>query len=106
MFVGSSNIDREYLKKIYRNPDRIREYSNSLIPQEFRHLEILRDNQLYFVCMTLRKIGITDYKTLQNTIRELLKGVRITGYTDEVTDITFLYNIVNMNKVKLYLERL
>lgn len=106
MFVGSSNIDSEYLRKIYRDPLKIIEYSNSLIPKEFKHVKELQDNQLYLICMSLRKLGIRDFKDLQLTTKELLKGLRITGYVDDVVDISFIYNIVNMDKVKLYLERL
>lgn len=106
MFVGSSKLDNTYLRKIFREPDVIREYSKSLIPKEFSHIRELQDNQLYYICMTLRKIGITDYKALHQTIKELLTGVRVTGYVDDIIDISYTYNIVNQDKVNLYLERL
>lgn len=106
MFIGSSKLDVAHLRRIFREPDRIREYSNSLIPKEFAHVRELRDNQLYFICMTLRKLGLNDYREVNNTIHDLLKGVRITGYVDDVVDISFIYNIVNIDKVNLYIERL
>lgn len=106
MLVGCTSLSNEKLLKIYRNPEALRHYSNSLIPEEFRHVKELQDNQLYFVCMTLRKLGIKDYKELQKTIHELLKGLRVTGYVNDVVEVSFLYNIVNKSKVELYLERL
>lgn len=106
MFVGSSKLDTMYLRKNFKFPDLLREYSSSLIPKEFSHVRELQDNQLYLVCMTLRKLGLMDFKELHSTIRELLKGVRVTGYVDDIVDISFTYNIVNKDKVKLYLERL
>lgn len=106
MFVGSSKLDNTYLKKIYKEPESIREYSKSLIPKEFSHIKELQDNQLYLICMTIRKLGLPDYREVQSTIRELLKGLRVTGYVDDVIDISFIYNIVNMDKVNIYLERL
>jgi hypothetical protein len=106
MFVGTSKLDLAYLRKIFKEPDRIREYSNSLIPPEFSHVRELRDNQLYLICMTIRKLGLNDYREVHSTIHDLLKGVRVTGYVDDIVDISFIYNIVNMDKVNLYLERL
>lgn len=106
MFVGSSKLDSNYLKKIFREPDRIREYSDSLIPKEFSHIKELKDNQLYYICMSMRKLGITDYRTLNSTIHELLKGLRVTGYVNSIIDVEFIYNIVNLDKVNLFLERL
>lgn len=106
MFVGNSKPDISLLRRIFKEPDRIREYSDSLIPKEFMHIRELRDNQLYLICMTIRKLGLNDYREVNNTIHDLLKGVRITGYVDDIVDISFMYNIVNMDKVKLYIERL
>lgn len=106
MFVGSAYLDNTYLKKIFKEPEAIRKYSDSLIPKEFSHIKELQDNQLYYICMTLRKIGINDYKALNLTLRELLKGIRVTGYVDDIVEISFIYSIVNQDKVNLYLERL
>lgn len=106
MIVGKTSLDKVLLKKIYREPDKVGEYSNSLIPKEFRHLKEIQDNQIYLVCMTLRKIGITDYKVVHSTVNVLLRGVRITGYVDELVEVEELYSIVNIERTKLFLERL
>lgn len=106
MFVGSSNIDTIHLRKIFKDIKLVKEYSNSLIPKEFKHIQELQDNQLYLICMTLRKIGLLDYKEVSSVIGTLMKDIKVTGYVDEVIDVSFIYNIVNMDKVKLYLERL
>lgn len=106
MFIGNSNLDHSFLRRNFKNPDKIREYSKSLIPKEFSHIKELQDNQLYYVILSMRKIGIKDYKALRESISKLLKGVRVTGYVDDIIDISYLYNITNKNKVDLYLERL
>ena len=106
MFVGSSKLDYNYLRRIFKEPELVRQYSASLIPKEFSHIKELQDNQLYFICMSLRKLGLADYKAVHMTIRDLLRGVRVTGYVDDIVDISFIYNLVNLDKVNLYLERL
>lgn len=106
MIIGSTNVDKSFLMRNFKYTDKIIEYSNSLIPDEFRHIKELRDNQLYYICMTLRKLGLSDYRALHNSIHTLLKGVRITGYVDDVLEVSLLYNLVNRDKVNLYLERL
>ncbi len=106
MFVGKSSIDLEYIKRNYNNPEKIIEYSNSLIPKEFSHLKELNDNQLYYICMILRKSGLRDFKGVNSTINTLLKGVKIVGYVDEVIEISVIYDFVNMKKLNIYLERL
>jgi hypothetical protein len=106
MFIGSYKIDIDYLKRIYRKPELVKEYSNSLIPKEFVHIKELRDNQLYYICMSLRKIGILDYKELNESINIILKGLRITGYADELIEVSVIYNLINKDKLDVYLERL
>lgn len=106
MFVGSTNIDKDKLRRIFKDPSLVKAYSDSLIPEEFRHIRELQDNQLYIVAMTIRRIGLNDYKAMEKSINQLLKGVRITGFTQSLVEISFVYNLVNNDKVNLYLERL
>lgn len=106
MFVGTTNLDTEFLRTNYKNPTKIRKYSNSLIPEEFSENSKLKDNQLYFVCLTMRKLGITDYDGLRETIRVLFKGLRVTGYVDSVLEISSVYSYINREKLERYIRRL
>ena len=106
MLIGKIDLDKNILRKYLRDPEKIKEYSNSVIPKEFNHLKELQDNQLYYTAMFLRKMGLSDYKTIQDTINALLSGVRITGYVDELIEVDSLYMFVDMDRVNLYLERL
>lgn len=106
MLVGKDVLDSHFLLANYKNVDKLREYSYSLIPEEFAHVKELQDNQLYLLCVNLRKLGIQDYKAVRKTIHELLKGVLVTGYADNVQPISTVYSFVDMDRVNLFLERL
>ena len=106
MFIGSKDLDLDFLRKNFYNIEKLKNYSNSLIPEEFRHLDQIQDNQLYYIVLNLRKIGITDYRKLKSVTRELLSGIKIMGYVNSVIEVTSLYSIVNIDRVNLLLERL
>ena len=106
MIVGSTKIDYEFLRRNYKNVENIKRYIVGCIPERFRHVRQIYDNQTYYVCMCLRKVGITDYKELHATLHSLLSGVKITGYVDFVVECEFLLQLSNKDKLNLYLERL
>lgn len=107
MIIGSANLDHKFLLQNYGEADKIRAYAYSLVPEEFQHCTAIKHNQLYFIVMSIRKIeSIKDFKLMNKTITELLSTIRVTGYMDEIIEVSSIYNLINMNKVNLYIERL
>lgn len=106
MIIGSSVIDYGILCSCYPSISKIKRYSNSLIPQEFRGIKQIEDNQLYYVTLSLRKMPtITDYKLLKKVIAELMDGVLIIGYSNEVIELSNIWQYVDYDIVTRYLER-
>lgn len=105
MLVGSTSYDIDFLRSNYKDPIRIKKYSDSLVPEELRHNEQLKMNQLYFICLTMRRIGILDYENLYKTIESLFYGLRVSGIGNSFHSVKELNDFIDKDRILLYLER-
>lgn len=106
MIIGNAAVDKRTLYSIWDDPDKVREYSLSLIPEQFRGNLKIAQNQLYYVALHIRKLGLKDFKKMRKVLDELLSSSPITGSATYVVEVKSLYDYVDADKLNLYLERM
>ena len=82
--------------------DDFREFSNSLIPDEFKHVSEIRSNQLYVNLLVLRSSTTIDWQTKKKIIDELMPTIKVVGYTNQLIEVKTLLNIANKSKLLKY----
>lgn len=86
MIVGTSKLKEEDLVKYAKTVETFHEYCIQLIPEEFRHIQPIVNNQIYLCCLCLRKCDAVPWNVKKDILQETLKDVRIVGYTNELID--------------------
>ena len=87
MLIGSTEIDYNFIKRNVSEPDRICMYAEDLVPVWARHLPNITDNQKYYLAIRIRNAISIPYKLRSNLVKELTKGVSISGLVHQVTTI-------------------
>lgn len=101
MMIGTSNLSYGLEEHINSFED-FMEFAKSLVPQEFRHNDVLVNNQAYFNAMTLRKLNSVSWEAKKELIETVMKNITVSGYTDVVIEIEAIYDYVDMNRVNKY----
>lgn len=96
MIVGTSKIDTIELAKHTKSCDDFKEYCISLVPEQFRHLQVVVNNQIYICCLYLRRCNNVDWSRKKEIIKSVLEEVHVVGCTNELIDI---------GDIIMYLER-
>lgn len=104
MIVGQSNVSLKSLERHAHSAKEFIEFSDSLVPEEFRHISAFTSNQRYLNCLLLRKSQLVPWDRKKEIISEVMKGLSIIGYTDTVIEVGWLYSVVDFNKVEKYLK--
>ena len=105
MLVGKIDIDEKKLAVSSRSVETFLEFSDSLVPKAFNGCKAIIDNQRYLCCVKLRKIESVSWSVKKPLLDEVMSGLSIIGYMDELVEVEKLCSIVNMYKVHEYIER-
>lgn len=102
MLVGKINIDVEKLKKNTYSKEMFCAYCDSLVPAEFRHRKEIINNQRYICCLVMRNSKLISWDVKKPLINEVMKGLRITGYTDTLLEVGSLFDYTDVKRVNKF----
>jgi len=105
MIVGKISISIKDLEKHLRSVEDFCDYSDSLVPVEFRHNKAIIDNQRYLCALYIRKTNVKEWKERQRFMEQIMKTCKITGYASFLVEAGTLVNMCNKDKLKKYLRR-
>ena len=105
MLVGQSNVSIAELEKNARDLDAFKKYCDSLVPEDFRHVSSIVNNQRYICAMMLRNSSHVTWKQKKDIVDEIMRGIRIVGYTDQVIDLSVLLNRVDVKRLEMYFQK-
>jgi len=102
LLVGNSKVTVLDIERNCWDVDSFIKYSDSLIPEEFRSVQAIVDNQRYLNCLLLRKSKKLSFEQKNKILNEIMKNISIVGYCNEVEDISAVYSLVNEKLVSKY----
>lgn len=105
IIVGKVDINLKELEKCSWNYDKFIEYSDSLVPEEFRHIKAITDNQRYLCAVRVRKLSNIPWDVRADLVNRVMQEVSIVGYADQLIEAVSLHLLVNKEKVFHYLEK-
>ncbi|MDR1523290.1 MAG: hypothetical protein LBS29_05000 [Endomicrobium sp.] len=104
MIIATKSIDIGELRDACLSSQTLLTYCESLVPKAYQHLHFLLDNQKYYVALRLRKIKSLTYRKKESLLKELLKDVAISGVINDFTDISDIFDEVNVEKLLILLR--
>lgn len=102
MIIGSMQVEVQELRKYLSSVPVFREYAKSLVPEEYRHIKEIVDNQVYYNLLVLRKTESIHWQVKKELIIEIANSVKLTGLIDKVFDIAALEHCVNEERVRKF----
>lgn len=105
MLVGKSNVNLQELLAHTATAEAFIEYSDSLVPSEFRHVKAIIDNQRYLCCLLLRQSKSISWDKKKEILDCVLYDVHIVGYTNCVIEVGTLFALTNRENVNKYYRK-
>lgn len=105
MLLGKALIDENVLKRHVSSLAEFYNYCDSLIPEDFRHVSQLRDNQRYLCTLLLRKSEKIPWEVKKDIITAVMSSTRVTGLTDSCIEVSQLYEYISKDKMEGYKRR-
>ena len=102
MIVGRADITLEDVEKHIKDVEQFINYSDSLVPEEFKHVTAIIHNQRYLCCLILRTSQRVSWDKKKEIIDNVMFGIRIVGYTDEVISARVLLDLADQEKLNKY----
>jgi len=88
---------------LIKNADTVphfREYCEELVPEEYRHVQAIVENQQYYCCLLLRRVDSIPWSRKREIINGVMSGIRIVGYTDSLIEAASLAQYVDMDRLR------
>lgn len=105
MLLGKAVIEGAELKAHISSLEDFYGYCDSLVPEEFRHLKQIRDNQRYLCAMVLRKSNLVPWDKKKDLLVSIMSETRVIGLTDVCIDISQLYEYISRKRMEKYKRR-
>lgn len=100
MIIGSSSVNNAELIKCSKSYDDFLAYCKKLVPQEFRHVDVIINNQCYFCALKLRSCKEVSWEVKKPLCNEVLRKHQICGGLNEIIEVGNLLTIVNIQRLK------
>lgn len=104
MLVGSTDLNFAEIKKFVGRPLDIVAYATSLVPIWARHMDVLVNNQRYYLAINIRNMLSIPYKQRDELVKILTANIRIAGVITGFTPITELVDNCDKDKLIQMLE--
>ena len=106
MIVGRSDVSILEVERHSKDVKTFIQFADSLIPQEFRNVLAIQQNQRYLCCLILRKSKSISWDKKEALITEVLAQVRITGFVDNIISAEDIWTFVDKEKLNKHIRRL
>ena len=105
MLVGKANIEKRDLIFKCKTAEDIRALAISLIPKEFSHIPEIVDNQIYIICLHIRRCDDIKWSFKRPLIDEAMKDIKISGYIDRVIECRTLLAFTDMKRLHSFYKK-
>lgn len=105
MIVGKSGTTEDEVFEHSGSYEQLIAFSDSLIPEEWRHVQAIVGNQRYVCALLLRKCRRVKWEKKKPIIERILSECSIVGYSDTLYDAKSIWAELNVDKVQEYYER-
>lgn len=105
MIVGKISVEEEDLVQHVNTSQEFMDFCASLVPQEFRHVQGIIENQEYYCCLLLRQVQQLSWPKKREIINSVMSKVRIVGYVDSVIEVSNLWDDVDVRRIQAFKER-
>ena len=105
MIVGKIDVPLKELAVRMSDVDKFCEYCDSLVPQEYQHVQIIKDNQRYLCCLYLRKLDTKNWKARQRFMDEVMSKCSVVGYASSLIEVGTLIPMCDKNKLQKYIAQ-
>lgn len=100
MLVGKCDVALQELEYRAKNAEEFKKYSDSLVPEDFRHIIAILNNQRYVCCLILRTSKIIPWDVKSTCINNVMRDIQIIGYTDMLIEIDMLLGMINKERIE------
>lgn len=104
MIIGTMAIDTEALVKNSKTAEQFNKFCESLVPEEFRHIHAITDNQKYICCMIYRRLKNVAWPKKRELLNEVLRGLHIIGFADMIIEASSLMGMVDQKRIEKFKE--
>lgn len=105
MIIGMADIPEAEITKHVQSVEGFCAYCEQLVPEEYRHVQAIVDNQKYYCCLVVRRIAGISWSKKRELIGTVMCGVRVIGYVDSVIEVSMLNDMVNRERLQAFKER-
>ncbi len=105
MIIGTIHVNEQSLVRSADTVERFCEYCKQLVPEEYRHVQAIVENQQYYCCLLLRRLESISWSRKREIINGVMRSIRIVGYTDSLVEATSLAQYVNVDRLRGMKER-
>lgn len=102
MIVGKTDVLVEDVEKHSKDVETFVKYAESLVPEEFRHVTAIVDNQKYLCCLILRSSKRVSWEKKKEIINDVMYSIKIVGYTENIISASALLNLADQSKLEKY----
>lgn len=100
VIVGTIHVDEKLLVKSADTVSHFCEYCEGLVPEEYRHVRAIVENQQYYCCLLLRRVDSLSWSRKREIIDGVMKGIKIVGYTDSLIEAAGLAQYVDVDRLR------
>lgn len=105
MLVGNSKVSVADVEKHCQSTGTFLDFADSLVPEEFKHVQAIIDNQRYLCCLLLRRSTKYPYDKKAEIIENVMSNVSIVGYVNDIEDVSSIYSLVDYKRLEEYRRR-
>lgn len=106
MLLGKAIIEEAELGRHIASKEEFYLWCDNMIPEEFRHVKEIRDNQRYLCTLILRKSDKVAWDKKKDLIISILTETRVTGLTDSCIEVSQLSDYIGRPLMEKYLRRM
>ena len=104
MIVGNSSLSVEDVVNHSGSYEELVQFSDSQIPDEWKHIQAIVDNQRYVCALLLRRSSV-KWEHKKGIIDRIMSEVTILGYPNVLYDTKAIWGEISRDGVKKYYER-
>lgn len=105
MLVGKADVNIRELVVRCKKEEELLNYMDSLVPEGFRHIRAIVDNQRYICCLYIRASKVIPWDVKKDLLNNIMSKLTVVGYTNILIETSMLYSIANMDRIEKYYRK-
>lgn len=102
MIVWDKTVELADLEKHCSSADAFLQFCDSIVPEGYRHIVQLLNNQRYYCALLLRKSERVNWDKKKAIIKAVMDDICVIGYSDVVMAVDEIFTYVDFERLKIY----